>query len=448
MQLNVVQEVSKHAITFNEYVKSKGGLLLSSYVKSSEKIKLQCAYQHTWMATPASVKSGHWCPVCAGKSSSAAKDKFLRIVQERGGMVLTNYTNNKTKVRVRCNNNHEWDVAPTDIIQGHWCAACAERCPKLAKEKLISTIEAKGGQLVGEYVSSNYKVTIRCAENHEWEANSLDVTSGGTWCPVCARNCTLASRQNFIEIVTERGGIVLGEYVNSKTHVRVKCNYGHEWETPPSSIKSGTWCPICARNSPIYAKETFLNIIANNKWTCLDDYVNDYTKLRMKCENGHIWETSPGNVKHGRLCIHCPRVESKGERAVSLILDEIGIKYTKQWIHPLLPCRKYDFYMNYNDINYIIEYDGRQHFENVDIFDNSMNLETRQEIDKIKTYVAYTTGYKIIRLDYTLNTDGLKLSIINALNTKIPIYVSNITKYSWLLGRPINLDLYNRELSR
>lgn len=385
MQLNVVQEVSKHAITFNEYVKSKGGLLLSSYVKSSEKIKLQCEYQHTWMATPASVKSGHWCPVCAGKSSSAAKDKFSRIVQEKGGVVLTNYTNNKTKVRVRCNNNHEWDVPPTDIIQGHWCAACAERCPKLAKEKLISAIDAKGGQLIGHYVSGNYKVTIRCAENHQWEANSLDVTSGGTWCPVCARNCPKAARENINRI------------------------------------------------------------ISNNNWKALGHYVNDSTKIDLKCVNGHPFSKLPGNIRAGQGCPHCPKIRSKGEIQVSSILDKLNIHYIQEWRHPNLNHRRFDFEFTYNNMNYIIEYDGRQHFESRLGFDNLLTLQEKHEIDKIKTYVAYITNYNIIRLDYTLNIMDLETHIINALNSTNKIYVSNQHMYHWLLGQQIDKMLLNKE---
>ncbi len=49
-------------------------------------------------------------------------------------------------------------------------------------------------------------------------------------------------------IAEERGGKCLSDtYVNAHTSLLWECTKGHQWEARPNNIKSGTWCPYCAR---------------------------------------------------------------------------------------------------------------------------------------------------------------------------------------------------------
>lgn len=49
----------------------RGGKCLSPvYIGTARKHIWQCAQGHIWEATPASVKNGHWCPVCAMAKNS------------------------------------------------------------------------------------------------------------------------------------------------------------------------------------------------------------------------------------------------------------------------------------------------------------------------------------------------------------------------------------------
>ena len=457
MQLNVVHELSKYAIEFNDYVKSQGGVLLSSYIKSTEKIKIGCKNGHIWWARPGSVKIGHWCPECAGKSSSAAKAKFLKIIQEKGGTALTSYSNNRTKVQIKCSNDHVWDVAPTDIISGHWCQACANKSPFIARERLEYIVETNGpltggscapfgGVLLTNYINSYEKVTIKCHEGHCWDAIPPAIIYNNSWCPICARNSPIEAEKNFIRTVNEKKGMILGKYVNSNTNVLLQCELGHRWafareqlscswETTPANIRDSHWCHICAGNSPITARDKMLEIIQKNKGILLDKYINDMTKIRVQCADGHVWLTTPGYIKSGRWCSYCN--QSRGERAVMTILNKMGIVFIPQWRHPKLTNRRYDFRFDYNGYQYIIEYDGGQHFESIEFFDKQRTLEERQEIDKLKTHIACGTGYKLIRLDFTLSELDLESHIMTGLTSGESLYVSNMELYKWLIS---NID--------
>ena len=49
------------------------------------------------------------------------------------------------------------------------------------------------------------------------------------------------------ELASSRGGQCLStEYVDTKTKLKWKCAFGHEWEATPRLLKAGHWCPECA----------------------------------------------------------------------------------------------------------------------------------------------------------------------------------------------------------
>ena len=48
-------------------------------------------------------------------------------------------------------------------------------------------------------------------------------------------------------------------------------------------------------------------------------YVNDGTKLRWRCSEGHIWETTPNIIKHGGWCGVCGRQRAAEKRRAHTI---------------------------------------------------------------------------------------------------------------------------------
>ncbi|MDD5503661.1 MAG: hypothetical protein PHH26_09460, partial [Candidatus Thermoplasmatota archaeon] len=76
------------------------------------------------------------------------------------------------------------------------------------------------------------------------------------WCPKCGFKKRADKRRSTIEEMKElaktKGGTCIStEYINNHTKMKWKCVKNHIWEAQPSSIKSGTWCPICARRKKI-----------------------------------------------------------------------------------------------------------------------------------------------------------------------------------------------------
>ena len=56
------------------------------------------------------------------------------------------------------------------------------------------------------------------------------------------------SKDDLLEIASLRGVKVLEEYVNNSTKLFMKCAVGHRFQSSPASFKAGTGCPRCFAN--------------------------------------------------------------------------------------------------------------------------------------------------------------------------------------------------------
>ena len=122
------------------------------------------------------------------------------------------------------------------------------------------------------------------------------------------------------------------------------------------------------------------------------NYINKETKVEIVCnECGRVFQMTPSNHVHGKQgCPFCAAstIESKGEYYVRTYLETNNIKYRSRTSiycddkHRIIP----DFIIV--DNNVWIEYNGRQHYEVVDIFHKSIdNFKNQLERDiRVRNY--------------------------------------------------------------
>ncbi len=228
--------------------KKRGGKCLSeNYVNRDTKLLWECVEGHQWEAAPDSVKHGSWCQQCAGKAKGTIEE-MQQIAAERGGKCLSEtYLDNKTKLLWECAEDHQWQAKPNDIKNGHWCPYCTG----LAKgtiEEMQRIAEERGGKCLSNiYTNSSTKLLWECAKGHQWEATPGSVKHR-SWCQKCAGKAK-GTIEEMQQIAAERDGKCLSEsYVNNRTKLLWQCVEGHQWEATPGMIKSGTWCPKCAKS--------------------------------------------------------------------------------------------------------------------------------------------------------------------------------------------------------
>src|SRR5207249_9365014 len=98
------------------------------------------------------------------KSKAPAIAKFRRIVERRGGTILSGaYVNSQTRLQYRCAAGHEWSAVPNSILLGRWCPTCANEHRKRtqhAKRKravmlrLVRIARARGGEIISPFIDS------------------------------------------------------------------------------------------------------------------------------------------------------------------------------------------------------------------------------------------------------------------------------------------------------
>lgn len=116
-----------------------------------------------------------------------------------------------------------------------------------------------------------------------------------------------------------------------------------------------------------------------------------------KCNCGNQCIVEGNALKTGNTK-SCGCIKSFGEQKISSLLQQYGIPFERE--KNLNPENKYryDFYVNNN---YVIEYDGKQHFQNYSWGSESYSLSENQKRDKEKNEFCWFNNIPIIRIPYT-----------------------------------------------
>lgn len=99
---------------------------------------------------------------------------------------------------------------------------------------------------------------------------------------------------------------------------------------------------------------------------------------------------------------------SRGEVRIHEILENYGLKYAMEYSFPGLTSEngkplRFDFVVfdDDNSIDFIIEYQGKQHYEPSAKFGGKRGFYQQQHNDKKKRRFCALNGYKLIEIPYT-----------------------------------------------
>lgn len=231
------------------------------------------------------------------------------IAAARSGRCLSvAYVNSYTPLEWECARGHRWGATATNVKSGTWCRGCVTEGQYRTLADMQAIAASRGGRcLSAQYLGTRTPLEWECAEGHRWAALPRSVSGPrGTWCPVCFRLRRRDTLESMQRIAAERGGRCLSaSYVNSTTRLAWICSSGHTWEAIPASIKLGTWCPVCAKES-FPTLDTMREAARQRGGECLSKrYVSNVTPLRWRCSSGHEWKATPFSVLQGTWCRQC-----------------------------------------------------------------------------------------------------------------------------------------------
>ena len=307
---------------------AKGGKCLSdTFIDSSTKLLFICDQQHQFWTVPSAIRSGVWCPECAGIYPIGI-EVLQEFAKNKGGKCLSaDYYNVFTKYVWQCNKGHIFELNWQNA-QNYWCSQCnLEKNNDDRLQNAKKYAEAKGGKLISsKYLGSHTRHQWMCKNGHIFSASIDHVLRGDTWCSVCKG--TRHHIDDFRKVALENGGECLSnEYINDTTKLKFRCKNGHEWSSFPLPILDGQWCARCKGwNKTI---EEIRNLAKSKGGECLStEYINAHTLLEWKCEKGHIWKARYNTI----LISWCPKCGSKsmGEKHRKWTLHKANAKASQR----------------------------------------------------------------------------------------------------------------------
>lgn len=124
-----------------------------------------------------------------------------------------------------------------------------------------------------------------------------------------------------------------------------------------------------------------------------------------KCSCGNFIDVSGTDLRGKKVlsCGKCPTRQSNGEKSISRMLTNAGIEFLSEYsfddfTYETGHTPRYDFYIPCR--NYIIEFDGVQHFQATSGWNTPEVYQKNVERDAIKNQYCWNNNISIIRIPY------------------------------------------------
>ncbi len=146
--------------------------------------------------------------------------------------------------------------------------------------------------------------------------------------------------------------------------------------------------------------ERVINVHGPNRYEYeLQDFVNAHSAIPIHCPRHGLFRQSVANHMKGHGCPKC--VESNGEQRVRDVLTALGMDFSEQV--RFADCRDrrplpFDFCVPSHRL--LIEFDGRQHYDNSELWGGEEKLAETRRHDAIKNRFAAKHGYRLLRIPY------------------------------------------------
>lgn len=268
----------------------------------------------------------------------------------------------------------------------------------------------RGGRLVSErFLGSKRKHVWECAEKHIWETTPISVKYG-SWCRFC-NGSEKITIQRCIDLALKCGWKCLSLVYDYRCAPMIwECEYKHQWEASYNTVREGTACVICSQNKKSQSRLDQIREIAANKGGVLlsDTYIHSHVKLSLVCDQGHNFHMSYKSIMVDHWCGIC--AAGTGERICLSIFEQLfGDRFFKTRPATLLNLKgnrlELDGYCK--NLALAFEYQGRQHYEEVPIFNTVNSLEEIQIADQIKTKWCSENNISLFIIPHWIPFDDL-----------------------------------------
>ncbi len=332
---------------------------------------------------------------------------------------FVDYIRSSIKVKIKCSTHGLFEQTPQSHLSGKGCPECGNNHRVTTNEfidraNIIHNYKYDYSQSV--YVNKQTSLKIICPHHGIFDKTPMSHLFKKAGCPKCKGRVT-----NLYEFV-KKSKIIHGDkydyslsvYNGNKSTIDIVCKDHGSFRQIVNYHLSGCGCPDCGGTVKLTTRDFIKKskLIHGDKYGYNEvEYINNNTKVKIFCKkHSQYFLQIPYSHFHGSGCPSCN--ESKGEKEISVYLDNKSINYHREFKFD--DCKninslKFDFYLP--DHNLCIEYDGKQHFESMDIFGGDIEFEKRKINDRIKDDYCSKNKIRLIRISYSDNIFGKLQSI-------------------------------------
>ena len=251
------------------------------------------------------------------------------------------------------------------------------------------------------FTKANAPVQIRCNKcNHIYSYNrgtTLYSSKRTYFCKLC-NTVSIKKMQESCEL---HNLTILNYGTKVTDECTIQCNNcGLIFSRTPS-----TWikhdCPSCGVNKKIINKEIYqtkLDSIFGTKELIILDEIPKSHQMTVQHKCGFIRTTSFKALLQNKACPICDKTASLGERKILSYLEKHKIDYIYQKKIALTQMR-FDFYLE--QYNLAIEFNGKQHYEPIEIFGGNTRFQQQQQYDQAKIDYCKLNNIKLLIIKYT-----------------------------------------------
>jgi very-short-patch-repair endonuclease len=351
--------------------------------------------------------------------------RFKEVHGDKYDYSKVNYINATTKVIIICPEHGEFLQTPTMHKAKQGCPKCSSTFKYTTKSFFETLYHKYPGYLKYDFSKFVYKNMfakgiVICQTHGEFLRTPNDLLHMHNKCPKCFKDFQKKglNKKSIHEHIEDFKKVHSNKYEYLiEDALKIICPKHGEFIQEINSHKNGHGCPKCSNDLIKAPRKLMLDHIKDFKKVHLDKYSYDIDfnnnlkakdKIKIICPEHGEFIQEINSHKNGHGCPKCS--ESKGERRVREFLESNNIKYSQEV--KFFENYRFDFYLE--DLNTVIEYDGKQHFEPVKHFGGLEGFLKTQERDKIKTEYCLENNIRIIRIGYFEEVGEILEGIINS----------------------------------
>ena len=235
------------------------------------------------------------------------------------------------------------------------------------------------------------------------------------------KNCPNCRYPNLIGQSFGRLSVISKGKTDSNGHIFwvCKCSCGNVKEIAGSNLIQG-YTSSCGCLHSQMTSELLLKDITGQKFGRLTaisrtSKIGEKAKWLCKCDCGSSVEVQSNNLINGHTQ-SCGCIRSIGELKIREILLANQILFKTEYVFSDFPNRRFDFAIyneNINDISYLIEFDGIQHYKYISTWHQSQEeYEKSKQRDAEKTEYCIKNNIPLIRIPY-YDLDKISIEYIN-----------------------------------